>query len=363
MKLFSFKRRCSTIASLSIKTTLDPQPKELKIIQYCKAGALLDAICILNSVDWTKLSNKPFVYASLLQTCTKVGSFGHGLQFHTHCVKSGVEADKFIGNSLLALYFKLGPNLFVARRVFDGLIVKDAVSWTSMITGYIKVERPNKSLELFWEMLDSGIEPSAYSLSAVIKACSDLEDLRLARCFHGVVMVRGFDSNRVISCALIDMYGQNYEVNDACRLFDELLEPDSICWTSIISAFTKNDVHNEALRFFYLMQREHPLFPDGFTLGPVVTACGHLGRLKQGKQVHAKAITSGFNGDVVVESSLVDMYGKCGLVAESQRVFDRMRIKNSVSWSALLGGYCHNGQFESVLRVFTKMKKTDLYCF
>ncbi|RVX08619.1 Pentatricopeptide repeat-containing protein [Vitis vinifera] len=133
------------------------------------------------------------------------------------------------------------------------------------------------------------------------------------------------------------MHGRNCALDDARQLFDELLEPDAICWTSIISALTRNDFFDEALRFFYSMQRDHGMCPDGFTFGTVLTACGNLGRLKQGKEVHAKVITTGFCGNVVVESSLVDMYGKCGSVGESQRIFDRMPIKNSVSWSALLG--------------------------
>lgn len=247
--------------------------------------------------------------------------------------------------------------------MFDGLFVKDVISWTSMISGYVRSGKPRNSLELFWEMLAFGIEPNGFTLSAVIKACSELGDLRLGWCFHGVVMRHGFDSNHVISSALIDMYGRNYESGDARQLFDELPEPDAICWTSVISAFTRNDLFEEALGFFYVMQRDHGLIPDEFTLGTVLTACGNLGRLKQGKEVHAKVVTSGLCGNVVVESSLLDMYGKCGSVDESRRVFDRMPRRNSVSWSALLGVYCQNGDFESVIELFREMEEADLYCF
>ncbi|EEF44490.1 pentatricopeptide repeat-containing protein, putative [Ricinus communis] len=353
-----FKRHCSSLPSFNLKN------KEIKIIGFCKSGALLHALDILNSIDSREISNKPFIYASLLQTCTKVVSFNHGLQIHAHVVKSGLETDRFVGNSLLALYFKLSTDFFETRRVFDGLYFRDVISWTSMITGYVKGEKPKKALDLFWEMLDVGVDPNAFTLSAVIKACTDLGTLMLGKCFHCVIMIRGFHSNHVIGSALIDLYGRNYELDDARRLFDELLEPDAICWTSVISAYTRNDMYDKALGFFYLMQRKLGLAPDGFTFGTVLTACGNLRRLKQGKEVHAKLITSGFSGNVVVESSLVDMYGKCGLVDESQRVFDRMSVKNSVSWSALLGGFCQNGDFESVIRIFREMGEADdLYSF
>ncbi|XP_057974481.1 pentatricopeptide repeat-containing protein At1g03540 [Malania oleifera] len=364
MKLFC-KRHCSSLTPLKSNYKKHPSAKVSQILQLCKAGSLSGALRVLNSVDFSadKISIKPILYASLLQTCIKALSFNHGLQIHCHIIKSGLVTDRFVGNSLLAVYFKLGADFLETRRVFDGLIVKDVISWTSMVSGYVQLGKPRDSLELFWEMLDFGVEPNGFTLSASIKACSQLGEVKLGQCFHGAVLRRGFDSNGVISSALIDMYGRNRCLKDARRLFDELLEPDVICWTSVISAHTRNDLYAEALGFFYLMQRTYGLSPDGFTFGTILTACGNLGRLKQGKEVHAKIIVTGICGNVVVESSLVDMYGKCGLVYEAQCVFDRMPKKNSVSWCALLGGYCQNGDFASVIKLFRKMDKGDLYSF
>ncbi|KAF2283195.1 hypothetical protein GH714_043525 [Hevea brasiliensis] len=260
-------------------------------------------------------------------------------------------------------------------------------------------------------MLGFGVQPNAFTLSAVIKACSDLGDLRLGKCFHGVVMIRGFDSNHVIASALIDMYGRNYGLDDARRLFDELLEPDAICWTSVISAFTRNDMYDKALGFFFFMQRKLGLAPDGFTFGTVLTACGNLGRLKQGKEVHAKVITSGFSGNVVVESSLVDMeveevdlysfgtvlracaglaaikqgkevhcqyvrrggwrdvivesalvdlYAKCGCVDFARRIFTNMPVRNLITWNSMIGGFAQNGRGGEALQIFDEMIKEGI---
>ncbi|KAJ7968975.1 Pentatricopeptide repeat-containing protein [Quillaja saponaria] len=357
-----FKRHCSFLTSHNLKISGNFSAKESKCLEYCRSGLLTNALQRLNSIHFGEISTKPILYASFLQTCTKVGSFNHGLQTHAHVIKSGLETDRFVGNSLLALYFKLGPDFSETRRVFDSLLVKDVISWTSMISGYVRVGKPENALQLFWVMLDFGVEPNGFTISSVIKASSEIGNLRVGRCFHGMIMTRGFDSNHVVSSALIDMYGKNHGVEDARRLFDELLEPDAICWTSVISAFTRNDLFEEALEFFYVIQRERCLTPDGFTFGTVLTACGNLGSLKQGKEVHAKIVTSGLS-DVVVDSSLLDMYGKCGSVNESRCVFDRMSKKNSVSWSALLGAYCQKGEFETVINLFREMEEPDLYCF
>ncbi|KVH95875.1 pentatricopeptide repeat-containing protein At1g03540 [Cynara cardunculus var. scolymus] len=353
------RRHHSSIAPFNLQSTI-----ECDIISLCKSNLLLDAIHLLNSIHSQKcFTKKPILYAILLQTCTKSNSFNHGLQLHSHVIKTGLETDRFVGNSLLALYFKLSSDFIETKRVFDGLHFKDVVSWTSMISGFIRVGKSRCSLDLFKEMLELGVEPNGFTLSSVIKACSELEDVNIGRGFHGVVFKRGFDTNHVIACSLVDMYGRNYVSCDARKLFDEMLEPDSICWTSVISAFTRNDLYQEALGFFFSMMRKYGMSADCFTFGSVLTACGNLGRLKQGKEVHSKLITSGIHDNVFVDSSLVDMYGKCGSLDESQRVFDRITKRNSVSWSALLGGYCQKGDFDTVIELFRQMEEIDLYSF
>ncbi|PIA37285.1 hypothetical protein AQUCO_03000109v1 [Aquilegia coerulea] len=196
-------------------------------------------------------------------------------------------------------------------------------------------------------MLEFGVEPNAFTLSAVIKHLGE---------------VLTFDSNYIVS-ALIDMYGRNDGIEECRRLFNEMPEPDAVCWTAVISALTRNDRFKEALWLFYFMHREYRLFPDGFTFGTILTACGNLARVKQGKEVHAKVITFGYCGNLVVESSLLDMYGKCGLVEDSRRVFDGMQNKNVVSRCALLGAYCQNGDFKPGLSLFREMEMRDMYCF
>ncbi|GAB2274821.1 hypothetical protein Dimus_009595 [Dionaea muscipula] len=361
------KLHYTTVLSLDLKSHSNTQfCEESRILRLCKLGSLDEAITLLNSTNPAQITRKSLVYASLLQTSTKIHSFLHGIQIHCRIIRSGLEDDSFVGNSLFGLYFKTAPHLDEARKAFDGLNEKDVISWTSMISGYVKVGRPRESVELFRDMLDRGVEANAFALSATIKACSELRYLGLGRCCHGVVLRAGFDPNCVIASALVDMYGKNDEFVDARKVFDELHEPDAVCWSSIISALTRNDLFEEALKLFFVMQRRHRLVPDEFTYGSVLTACGNLGRLKQGKQVHGKVVIAGLCGYVVAESSLVDMYGKCGRTIESKRVFDRMHNKNSVTRCALLGGYCENGNFESVVELFRAMameQQHDLYSF
>lgn len=69
-----------------------------------------------------------------------------------------------------------------------------------------------------------------------------------------------------------------------------------------------------------------------------MTALGDLGRLKQGKELHAKVLTVVFVRIIFSWRVVLLINAKCGLVNESRSAFDQMDKKNSVSWCKLLGG-------------------------
>ncbi|XP_051115049.1 pentatricopeptide repeat-containing protein At1g03540 [Andrographis paniculata] len=359
MRLLS-KRHFASISSAHYHSTSS------QIIQLCGQGLVSESITLLNSINATphqrNVAANPITYASIVNVCSKSLHFTLGLQLHCHLIKSGLEADRFVGNSLLALYFKLAKDFNDTRKFFDGMFYKDVVSWSSIISVYIRVGKPWNAIDLYHEMLAFGIDPNAFTLSAVVKACSEVGHLKLGKCLHGVVVTYGFESNEVIAAALIDMYGRSSMPNECHQLFDEMPEPDDVCCTSVISALTRCDCYQQALGMFYLMSRKYGFWPDCFTFGSTLTALGNLERLKQGKEMHALVVTGGFHRDVFVNSSLLDMYAKCGVIEESRRVFDRMERKNPVSWSALLGGYCRKGEFKVVIDLFRDMEK-DLYNF
>ncbi|KAI3417131.1 uncharacterized protein J3R85_014760 [Psidium guajava] len=139
MKLFS-RRHCSSLPFVALVSSGSFSfDTASEIVRLCKLRALLDAIRLLNSTDPYSIRNKPVLFGSLLQTCATAVSFDPGLQIHARVSKSGLDTDGFVGNSLITLYFKSSSDISKTRKAFDGLFAKDLISWTSMITWYVKV--------------------------------------------------------------------------------------------------------------------------------------------------------------------------------------------------------------------------------
>ncbi|KAG2607198.1 hypothetical protein PVAP13_4NG183233 [Panicum virgatum] len=275
-------------------------------------------------------SSSPLPFAAVLLHRPLPPRLGYCL--HARAARSGLLADRYLANALLAFYVRLPGHLPHALRAFDDLPRRDVVAHSSVLAAFLRAGHPRRALLHLRTMAsggcgaDEGVAPSAHALSAAAKACAVLRDLRAGVCVHGTIFVRGFGDDGVVLSALVDMYGHAGAPANARRAFEEMHAPDGICYTSLISAFVRNDWFEEALRWFRAMVATNGVWPDGCTFGSMMTALGNLKRARQGQEAHAQVVTRGLCGNVIVESSTLDMYAKCGMMLDARKVFDRMKM-------------------------------------
>uniref|UniRef100_A0A6V7QW09 Pentatricopeptide repeat-containing protein n=1 Tax=Ananas comosus var. bracteatus TaxID=296719 RepID=A0A6V7QW09_ANACO len=113
-----------------------------------------------------------------------------------------------------------------------------------------------------------------------------------------------------------------------------------------------------ALRLLVLRRgRGRPVGPDGFV--SVLRHCAAPETLMEGRRLHAHMVVSGFVHDPFVLNHLINMYGKCGLLADAHWVFKGMAKQNLHSWNTLLGCYCKFGFLIEARQLFDEMPKKD----
>jgi hypothetical protein len=76
--------------------------------------------------------------------------------------------------------------------------------------------------------------------------------------------------------------------------------------------------------------------PDKFTFFRVINTCAGLGALKDSRYAHQLIIESGFESDVFVGCSLIDIYSRCGSINNAWRVFNKIPPDNVVTWNAMI---------------------------
>ncbi|CAK9137407.1 unnamed protein product [Ilex paraguariensis] len=295
-----------------------------------------------------------FVLASVIRACTQLGGVEQATQLHDFVVKTGCDQDVYVGTSLIDFYSKNGV-VDEARLVFDELLIKSAVTWTTIITGYVKSGKGEISLQLFKEMRETDVVPDRYVLSSVLSACSMLEFLEGGKQIHAYVLRRGTEMDVSVSNVLIDVYLKCGRVKNGRKVFNHMVVKNAISWTTMISGYMQNSFDWDAMEMFAEMSRLG-WKPDPFACTSALTSCGSLEALKQGRQVHAYTIKANLDSDDFVKNGLIDMYSKCNSLTDARKAFADMVDHDVISYNAMIEGYSRQEKLSEALNLFREMR-------
>ncbi|XP_057872496.2 pentatricopeptide repeat-containing protein At2g13600 [Cryptomeria japonica] len=328
-------------------------------------------------MEWVKEAN----YHSLFRQCK---SLTHTKLLHSHIILTGFKLPVSTESLLVSLYAKW-DSLDDARRVFDKMPKRTVVSWTVIISGYVRQGMSKEALVFFNRMRLEGMQPNEFTFATVLPACAHLGFLQYGKRLHQDVVRCGFASDVFVTSALVDMYCKcgnmknarlvfdqmpqrnvvswnaliggclyNGYVDEALRMFRDMPEHNVVSWSAIIGGYVQHGFFEKALEMFREMQATG-LKANPVTFASLLPACANLAALNQGKEVHQEIIRSGFQRNAFVESALVDMYAKCGSLEEGYKVFKKIHKQELVSWNAMIFGYAMHGCVEDALKFFNQM--------
>ncbi|GMY07475.1 pentatricopeptide repeat-containing protein At3g49170, chloroplastic-like [Fagus crenata] len=322
------------------------EPLNHRLIHQLNVGHLYKAISTLDLMAQKGIHPDLTTYSLLLKSCIRSRNFQLGKLVHTRLTHSQLHLNSFILNSLISLYSKSG-DWAKAKSIFDNMgDMRDLVSWSAMVSCFANNDLEYEAIVTFLDMLENGLYPNEYCSAAVIRACSNAENISIGKMIFGFVVKSSyFGSDVCVGCALIDMFATGGgDLDLAYKVFEKMPEKNAVTWTLMITRFMQFGYTREAVDMFLdIVLSEY--VPDRFTLSGVISACAEL-ELLVGKQLHSWVIRTGMAIDVCLGCCLVDMYAKCaahGFVDDSRKVFDLMVDHNFMSWTAIIAGYVQSG--------------------
>lgn len=330
------------------------------ILAHAKHGQGEQALKLYYEMQQSGVKPDEHVFVAALKACTSLSALKEGKRIHSCVIECVLELDEGVGSALIDMYAKCG-SLMEACAVFDKLQKGLLLPWNVMITGYVQYGDGQQALGLFHQMLQENFEPNHVTFLNTLKACSSIAHLEHGKLVHGDIVESGFESGTTICNTLIDMYSKCGSVEDACRVFEKLPSRDVVSWNAMISGLALQH-SQQALCLFEQMQQEGTK-PNNITYVNILKAYSTTGAVDQGKLIHTHASENGFESDVIVGSSLMDMYAKCGSLKDARRIFDKLLKRDVVAWNAMIAGYAQYGQGQEALQLFQTMlhegKKPD----
>jgi pentatricopeptide repeat protein len=228
-----------------------------------------------------------------------------------------------------------------ARLLFDRPdSMKDVVTWTALLSGYLKLKNIKEAEELFAKMPDRNLVTWNTMMQGYIenglldKACHFFHNMPMRNVVsyntlltglmkggfidQACIMFHQMPERNVISwTTIITGLAQAGHVDQACELFDKMPDRNVVSWNAMFSAYAQNGRVNDALELFNKM----PL-----TVRNISSWNAMISGLVQNRQVN-----------------------------QAKELFDKMPERNVVSWTSMISCYVRLSMNEMALRLFCEM--------
>ncbi|XP_023749210.1 pentatricopeptide repeat-containing protein At1g08070, chloroplastic [Lactuca sativa] len=216
-------------------------------------------------------------------------------------------------------------------------------------------ENPLFALLFYSDLLAKGLIGDSFTYPYVLKSCKLSYAFREGEQIHSHVVKNGFVLNLYVVNTLMSFYGACGVMESAQKVFDESPERDLVTWTTLIQGYVKRGCLEKGMQVFYEMC-EAGVIADEMTMVILISSCAKLRDINLGIKLHQYIYDNDLNFDVYICNALVDMYLKCGNPTLAINLFNKMPMKNIVSWNSIILGLIQQGKFKIAMNVFKKMQ-------
>ncbi|XP_073155866.1 putative pentatricopeptide repeat-containing protein At3g47840 [Henckelia pumila] len=379
--LHGYSEKTGFVSSVFVGSAmLDMYMKNGRVFHGCK---VFDEMPLRNVVTWTaiitglvrsgfnnhglmyfakmwrdRVDHDSYTFAIALKACADLQSLNNGREIHARTIKKGVDVTSYVANSLATMYNKCG-RLMYGSRLFESMSTPDVVSWTSSITSCIQTGQEKQGIDLFLQMKGCDVRPNGYTYAAVVSGVANIAKLDWGQQLHAQLLHVGLANSLSVANSLMTMYSKCGQPDSASTIFHEMTRRDVISWSTIISGYAQVGCGEEAFELLSMMRREGQK-PTEYALSSVLSVCGSTSILDQGRQLHAIALTIGLDKTALVQSSLINMYSKCGSIGEAAKNFNLAENDDIVSWTAMINGYAEHGCSQEAIDLFEKVSIAGL---
>ncbi|KAJ0985070.1 hypothetical protein J5N97_003426 [Dioscorea zingiberensis] len=200
-----------------------------------------------------------------------------------------------------------------ARHLFDQMPHRDVITWTALISAYIRCGMLREARALF-----------------------DRPDAQ---------------KNVVTWTALLSGYVRSKRIQEAEDLFHRMPSKNVVSWNTMMSGYADNGLIDNARELFDRMPERNIV-----SWNTIVTSLCQCGRVDEAWNIFRRMPER----DVISWTAMVAGLAQNGKVHEAQRLFDDMPQRNVVSWNAMISGYAQNSQLDKALELFDKMPERDI---
>ncbi|XP_062118588.1 pentatricopeptide repeat-containing protein At1g08070, chloroplastic-like [Humulus lupulus] len=205
---------------------------------YSYSNLFNEGLALFQEMEGENVRPDEVTMLSIVSICSKLGSFELGDWIDHYMEKNELKVrSTTMSNALMDMYAKCG-NIEKACKVFDWMIKKTLVSWTTIIHGLAMHGYAIPALLRFSQMQREGFKPDGVVFLSILSACSHagLAD-EGRKCFNSMIQDYHMKPGREHYGCMIDLLCRGGLVNEAFEFVQSMPEkPDMIVWRMLVGA-------------------------------------------------------------------------------------------------------------------------------
>ncbi|XP_020582502.1 pentatricopeptide repeat-containing protein At2g20540-like [Phalaenopsis equestris] len=177
------------------------------LVGYIHGGEWIQSMKLFNEMQVSFIKPNNVTMAIILSSCGQLGALGLGSQLHAFSHKFCFLMNVYVNNSLVNMYAKCG-SLQEAHNVFVEMPEKDIVSFNAMITGLANHGLGKKALELFGEVIQTGLQPDSVTFMGILTACSQCGLIESSRHYFECMRSYSIEPSADHYASFVDLLGR-----------------------------------------------------------------------------------------------------------------------------------------------------------
>ncbi|KAK4849834.1 hypothetical protein QYF36_001269 [Acer negundo] len=276
----------------------------------------------------------------------------------------GEQRNALTWNSMINGYVKR-REMAKARELFDKMPNRDVVSWNLMISGYVSF-RGSRFLEEGRRLFDVMPERDCVSWTTMISRYA-----KNGRMEDALRLFNSMPQRNVVSWnAIVSGFIQNGDVASAIDCFERMPERDFASLSALVSGLVCNGVLDEASRVLVKFGKKYNGREDlVHAYNILIAGYGQRGRIEEARRLFDQIPVSNegkqenvwFKRDIVSWNSMIMCYVKVGNIVSARKLFDQMMERDTFSWNTIISGYIHVSDMREASNLFGQMPNPDTF--